>query len=272
VSSKLSISQMAEIHTISRQTLIYYDKIGLFQPDSKDAHGYRYYSPRQIPFLREICFLKSIGVPLDEIKRNIKGRDVTTALALLTFHEKKVNEKIDELLSIRSSIENRLSVYKDVDHSKEELYRPVIEHLPERRAVFVPFNSEVDRPTLHLTMMRAWRLLHDYGIAPSGRFGTLIKHEMIIGETPFSQAGVFIEIPDQAANISESLTLPSGSFACMYKYGMPYDLSYACHLLKWIANHQFETNGPIIDVCLLDATFYENEHNADLCQLQIPIH
>jgi len=272
VSSKLSISQMAEIHNISRQTLIYYDKIGLFQPDSKDTNGYRYYSVRQIPFLREICFLKSIGVPLDEIKQNIKGRDVTSALTLLTFHEKKINEKIDELLSIRRSIKNRLLVYQNVDQSKEELYRPVIEQLPERKVVFVPFDSEVDRPTLHLTMMRAWRLLHEHGITPSGRFGTLIKHEMMTGDTPFSQAGVFIEIPDQTAKVSETITLPSGSYACMYKYGMPYDLSYARHLLEWIAEHKFEVTGPIIDVCLLDATFYASEHNADLCQLQIHIH
>ena len=59
----LTISEMAYIHGITRTTLIYYDKIGLFQPETVDENGYRYYSPTQIPMLREICFLRSIGMP-----------------------------------------------------------------------------------------------------------------------------------------------------------------------------------------------------------------
>ena len=54
----LTISEMSEIHNTTRQTLIYYDRIGLFKPIKVDENGYRYYSSNQIPFLREICFLK----------------------------------------------------------------------------------------------------------------------------------------------------------------------------------------------------------------------
>ena len=62
---------MAQIHDISRQTLIYYDKIDLFKPEIiDDKNGYRYYSTLQIPQLREICFLRSIGMPLDDIRKN----------------------------------------------------------------------------------------------------------------------------------------------------------------------------------------------------------
>jgi len=40
----LSISQMAELHDVSRQTLIYYDKIGLFKPMHIDVNDYRFYN------------------------------------------------------------------------------------------------------------------------------------------------------------------------------------------------------------------------------------
>ena len=40
----LSISEIAELHNISRQTLIYSDKIEPFKSDHVDEHGYRYYS------------------------------------------------------------------------------------------------------------------------------------------------------------------------------------------------------------------------------------
>jgi len=37
----LTISEMSEIHNITRQTLLYYDKIDLFKPIMVDENGYR---------------------------------------------------------------------------------------------------------------------------------------------------------------------------------------------------------------------------------------
>lgn len=40
--------EMAKMHDISKQTLIYYDTIGLFKPSEKDNEtGYRYYRIEQ---------------------------------------------------------------------------------------------------------------------------------------------------------------------------------------------------------------------------------
>lgn len=86
----LSISQMAELHNISRQTLIYYDKIELFKPTHIDDNGYRLYSAYQIPILREICFLKSIGIKLERIKENnykIIGDVADICLLDTTFYD-----------------------------------------------------------------------------------------------------------------------------------------------------------------------------------------
>lgn len=61
MSTYISISEMAKLHGITRQTLIHYDSIDLFKPAKVDTNGYRYYCKHQIPYLREICFLKSRG-------------------------------------------------------------------------------------------------------------------------------------------------------------------------------------------------------------------
>lgn len=43
-----SIGEVSKYQNISKQTLIYYDKIGLFRPAYVDPdNGYRYYSPKQ---------------------------------------------------------------------------------------------------------------------------------------------------------------------------------------------------------------------------------
>ena len=50
-----SIGELADFQQISKQTLIYYDKIGLFRPAYVDPQtGYRYYSASQIDYLDTI--------------------------------------------------------------------------------------------------------------------------------------------------------------------------------------------------------------------------
>ena len=71
-----TISEMASIFGVSRQTLIYYDKIGLFAPAEVNEKGYRFYSPTQIPLMRLICMLRDLGVDLDEITRLTSSYDV----------------------------------------------------------------------------------------------------------------------------------------------------------------------------------------------------
>ena len=44
-----TISEMASIFGVSRQTLIYYDKIGLFAPAEVNEKGYRFIRLRRFP-------------------------------------------------------------------------------------------------------------------------------------------------------------------------------------------------------------------------------
>ena len=72
MSTYISISEMAKLHGITRQTLIHYDNIDLFKPAKVDTNGYRYYCKHQIPYLREICFLKSLGISLKDIQQHFQ--------------------------------------------------------------------------------------------------------------------------------------------------------------------------------------------------------
>ena len=74
MSTYISISEMAKLHGITRQTLIHYDNIDLFKPAKVDTNGYRYYCKHQIPYLREICFLKSLGISLKDIQQHFQER------------------------------------------------------------------------------------------------------------------------------------------------------------------------------------------------------
>lgn len=72
MNSFFSIGELSKLQNISRQTLIYYDKIGLFCPAYTDpGNGYRYYSASQLDYLDTILILKQIGFSLEEIKAHM---------------------------------------------------------------------------------------------------------------------------------------------------------------------------------------------------------
>ena len=64
-----SIGELSRYQNISKQTLIFYDKLGLFQPAYVDPNnGYRYYTARQLDELDTILILKKSGLSLQRIK------------------------------------------------------------------------------------------------------------------------------------------------------------------------------------------------------------
>ncbi|MDP4109228.1 MAG: MerR family transcriptional regulator, partial [Bacillota bacterium] len=59
--------EFAKICGVKKQTLFYYDEIGLFSPCRVSANGYRYYSYQQFDMFMAIQVLKEINLSLDEI-------------------------------------------------------------------------------------------------------------------------------------------------------------------------------------------------------------
>ena len=66
---KFTVGELAKLHNLSKQTLIFYDKIGLFKPKIIDSNNnYRYYTSEQLEVLDSILILREIGIPIKEIK------------------------------------------------------------------------------------------------------------------------------------------------------------------------------------------------------------
>ena len=268
----LQISVMASIHNISRQTLIYYDKIGLFKPHHIDENGYRYYSVYQIPYLREICFLKSIGVDLERIKTNLKDRNLPSTTELLKYHHVQIDAQIRALTKQKKYIERRLTNYENAETYRDETNKPFLQRFPDRHAIFVPFGGAVDRPRLHLTMMQAWNILNSHNLLPAAGFGTFIRSYDEEAEHMLHDAGIFMFIPEEDAFKSENTVfLKGGDYICLYKYAMPYSTQILRDLLCWIRDNQYTVTGPILDECILDTTFHTPAVNADFCRIQVPV-
>ena len=102
-----SIGELSKLQNISRQTLIFYDKIVLFCPAYVDPeNGYRYYSAAQLDFLDTICIMKRIGFSLDEIKSYLKEYTLDTSMVALRKQLTIIDRQIEELQLIKSRVEH----------------------------------------------------------------------------------------------------------------------------------------------------------------------
>lgn len=273
--NRILVSKMAEIHKISRQTLILYDKIGLFHPALVDENGYRYYTYTQVPYLREICFLKSVGVKLEEIKEHIETRSPQSAIELLKKQDEELSRKIKELQKMRQSVLGRVTQFEDARKHEADVYRPYIDTFPRRAVIFSPWETtNLTRKVLHLRLMKAWTTGEEYASIPPSSWGALISKDALNTDEPLAGAGAYVDFECDEVdirNVPGGLVLEAGEYACMYKCGMPYEIEHIRHLQQWIADNGYEITGDVVDACLMDTTFYDTDMVADFCHIQIPV-
>ena len=103
-----SIGEVARYQNISKQTLIFYDKIGLFRPARVDpANGYRYYSAQQLDELDAILIMKDIGFSLAEIREHMRHYNIDSSLAALHRQLTVIDGQIERLQLLRSRVQHR---------------------------------------------------------------------------------------------------------------------------------------------------------------------
>lgn len=103
-----SIGEVSRYQNISKQTLIFYDKIDLFKPAYVDPdNGYRYYSVYQLDYLDTILIMKKIGFSLKEIREHMRQYTIDRSLIAFRGQLSVIDQKIEELKLIRSRVGQR---------------------------------------------------------------------------------------------------------------------------------------------------------------------
>ena len=87
--------QVATFYSIRKDTLLYYDRIGLFQPEIRKENGYRYYSASQLAELDTILTLRDLDFPIPAIKEALKDLNPGSFVELMEREEESIRRKID---------------------------------------------------------------------------------------------------------------------------------------------------------------------------------
>jgi DNA-binding transcriptional MerR regulator len=72
------VGQLARRAGLTAKALRHYDRIGLLRPAEVDAAGYRWYDAEQVAVAHRIAVLRSVDVPIEEIRRCLVDDAVVT--------------------------------------------------------------------------------------------------------------------------------------------------------------------------------------------------
>ncbi len=99
----VTIGQAAAFAGVTVKTVRHYHKQGLIDEPRRDASGYRRYGSADLLRLVQIRTLAAAGVPLAEIGV-IRGADPDRFAAALVDVERRVNDRIDDLIARRDML------------------------------------------------------------------------------------------------------------------------------------------------------------------------
>ena len=208
---KYRITEVGRIFGISRQTLIHYDKIGLFKPKFIDEeNSYRYYVEEQFFQLRFILILKKAGFSLGEIREYTKTRSPEESLEYLEEKERSVTEKILVLQASRDMIRSKIREAKNI--TQGESGKAEFIELEERRVftidLEVPFSfKDYDEAFFRLADMK-----EKLGISED-EYVEEITRECVEEKDYMGIKNLGFFIPDSFESIEGERSIEGGTYA-----------------------------------------------------------
>ena len=262
----LSIGQMAKLNNISTQTLRLYEKMGLIDPVKKNKEtGYRSYDIRQSACLDMIQYMKSLGIPLKEIRELLEEADIGIVMDVLKKRGEEIERQIENLTITRHAIENMVSdveKYKGIPEQGQ-----IVSEMIAQRPIHCYSVDEDYYAKGHIYFEAAVRTLKEtlirYNI-PMSYFcnvGSIIGKDTITSGN-FAAEKIFIKADAYTAKFLPVEILPAGEYLCVYFENYQNEKKYTKKLIDHIkANARVIDSDYIAEVIAEFPVFRKAERN-----------
>jgi len=262
----MPISKFAELCGVSRQTLIYYDKIGIFHPGHADEKGYRFYSLLQHEEFSLISMLAELDTPLEEIKNYLEYKNAETFLSLLKQKEQAVTKKINKLNSISRLIKERQKITGEALEIVEP-EKVTFNRQPEAK-IILSKPIEDDDPAIFPEVVSELDNLLKRKNIETYEFGAIVKKENLVLPFDYKIAWFYTTT---YSDTDGTTVKPEGLYASTCHRGN-YDtigISYR-RLLSCLSENGWLITGDSYETDLLGSYTQKNE-NEYLTRVSIPV-
>nr|WP_263314143.1 MerR family transcriptional regulator [Mammaliicoccus sp. Marseille-Q6498] len=212
----IPISEFASLTNISRQTLIYYDKIDLFKPDYKNEIGYRYYSVKQIEFINVITLLKDLGMSLKEIKQYTQDKSPEYFLNLMHQQKKTIQQQKEKLNHNEMVIDEKIQSIREAIQTDFETI--TMHHLEETTFYISDNISNVSELDFLISINHFVEELKSHALYSSQPIGVITNRREILKHEFNNYTYLYVKIPNKYRHFENAITL-KGSFLVGYHVG-----------------------------------------------------
>ncbi|WHY62556.1 MerR family transcriptional regulator [Cytobacillus firmus] len=125
----LTTGEFAKLCKVNKQTIFYYDQIGILSPVMKNEKGYRYYSIHQLELFFVIDLLKDLGMSLNDIQQYMQNKSPESFLSIMYRKKEEIVKKRQEIEMKEKMIEAKIAIMEEASHLN--FNRITLQHLPE---------------------------------------------------------------------------------------------------------------------------------------------
>lgn len=248
-----TIQEVANLHNITKKTLLHYEKKGLFTPSIIDkTNGYRYYTVDQFSLLKTIILFRSLDTPIEEIKSYLENISSKNSIKFVEKQLKVIREKRERLKEYENALLDRMDVYEKA-YSLDDRY---LHHLnfkefPQRKIAYMKCQSFPNKEEILLTYRRVTEFLNKNDIVWSRHYGDIYLNEGIYNKD-LKNVGVFSLVNNEIETSDNIKVFPKGTYVYTYKLGGYPDKEFLDYFVEKIKSMNFEIDGDILAFNLLD--------------------
>lgn len=214
-----SIGELASLQGISRQTLIFYDKIGLFCPAYTDSsNGYRYYDINQIDYLDTICIMKKIGFSLNEIKAHMQNYTMDDSITALKKQLCAIQSKIDELNMINFRVLHRIEQLESARGVVDNEISVTIDKAKEMYILLNKVKPPYSPEDVSIATKECFVKSFKEHLPIYFQSGAIVEYEKILNKKYTEASFVFLPIEKSEHNC-DVVKLSEGECVCTYHVG-----------------------------------------------------
>lgn len=217
--------ELAAIFSISKQTLLYYDKIGLLSPEFVSENGYRHYSISQYLILEIIVNLRNLNISISNIKEYINARNKNMLIKILEEKERECGYIITENERIRNSIAKiKSSITLDY---KEQLNKITLSYQPSCKFSMSTLKaSSSGKERIISYIQHSHKRFHLKGVVEE-KLGWIVSKENFFNlPQNYAAKAYFSNCPDVEGHTkTPKFILPAGFYITIYFSGTFYQNS-----------------------------------------------
>ena len=244
-----TIGEFGALFDVSKQTLQFYDKNGVFQPEYRAENGYRYYAFTQIETFEVLLMLRELDVPLKEIREHLKTPTPERFLALLDRQKAELENRMKKLEHTLEYIDYKRKVTEEGIHAP--LRKVVFEQLRDEYLITTDYSGEDDARSIQTAVAKHFRFCREIGLTEQKAIGAIIPVDSVTEDSYHYSKFYTLVDPNEVAPTAgtEPIVESGGSYIAVYDNKGYENICELCHLLLDYAkkNHLW-----------LDDSFYED--------------